>query len=77
MEYARPTMCNSFWLLALRHHCHSVSHLYRSSHIVLLQHMSLYPHQSMAEQEDTLDSNLIEKQTPIHTVQGMGTFWYY
>ena len=61
-KYAKPTMYNSFWLLALCHRYHSVSPLYHSSHIVLLRHMSLYPHQSMAEQWDTWDSNLIQKK---------------
>ena len=61
-RYAKPTMYNSFWLLALHHHYHSVSLLYHSSHILRLRHMSLYPHQSMAEQLDTWDSNLIKKK---------------
>lgn len=72
--YARPTMYDNFQLLALCHHYYSVSLLYCSSHIVLLKHMSLYPHQRMAEQEDIWDSNLIEKQTAINTVQEMGSF---
>lgn len=57
----RPTMFDSFRLLALCHYYYSVSPLHRSSHIVLLKHMTLCLHQSMAEQQDRLGSNLIEK----------------